>query len=51
MPWKMYKEHSLLEGLLETLQRCLPLRGYSAGEGEKQGEWKENAYPYVLENV
>lgn len=35
------------ERLLETMQRCFSQRGYSAGEGEKPGEWKGNTYPYI----
>lgn len=53
--WFMLQESTkipvFLEGLPETLRSFLSQRDYSAGEREKQGEWKRNVYPYVLENV
>lgn len=45
---KVQRTQCFLERLLETLQRCFPQRGYSAGEGEKPGEWKGNIHIHTF---
>jgi len=49
-PGKRRKNAVTLGRLLETLRRCLPGRDCSAGGGEEQEEWKDNAY-HTLQKI